>query len=720
MPHTRSNRPPGPSTDHSASEQILEHTQVSASAGPSNSGKTKTVAALAVVLAHGKLALADAVGLGRTCKSLGGIAEAAIVRCVSDIRAGDECEVSLRSARAVKSFARFVARRTERWSVDGIDDDDEGDDEDEGDDRIDDDGDLHRDDDDEASTDDSGEEFHSVASGSSPSSPSPVPPKPAPLRTRRLALYIPPSELLDDFPTTSLLFILTVATTSLAHLHIAYAESLLAHDPRIPRAFTALSSLTHLVLSELGPTGCESVRALRATLEHVEVDFDDAWVESVICASFAKPGNTPTSASAPAPTPAAPTVLPDPVPLLVHSMSTLRTLRASNAIIVTVADKLRYPSVRTLALRLAGVPTVTPLVHAFPGVAELYVYTPFDGCGARAPVTLPPRTQPQSPVPPMGHHRNGKRRVRPPLPDIHATREANLSSQLYSSFPPLACVRGFAPGLYALGLSCAVKRLEIGSLSPPSLGGQEAAAVRRLLADTMPSSVSLSLGRGWWASERRKERTRGRERGLRTIFGSASSGDANAAAWSGVSELVVRVEEPGKWTDVTHDLAAMLLPLANTLTTFVLHWDRTSVPFDRTSSDDDMDDYEFPAASSSTSLSSASAPLSPSGSRTERFARQIAEQMPALRYLLLEIVHDRRRPPYQFNFASPPPSLVDCTGTSNTPAAGMSEDGLRRYERRFWRVDRSEGWLCLDPLSEPAARKLMEAEGLTFEDRVRY
>lgn len=180
-----------------------------------------------------------------------------------------------------------------------------------------------------------------------------------------------------------------------------------------------------------------------------------------------------------------------------------------------------------------------------------------------------------------------------------------------------------------------------------------------------------------------------------------------------------------------NDLAAMLLPLANTLTTFVLHWDRTSVPFDRTASDDDADDYQFPAASSSSSssLSPSSSAVSPSGSRTERFARQIAEQMPALRYLLVEILHDRRRPPYQFNFSSYDSSatLVDSTSQSNSPVAGqwdaswsLSEDGLRRYERRFWRVDRSEGWLCLDPLSEAAARKLMEAEGLTFEDRVRY
>ena len=34
------------------------------------------------------------------------------------------------------------------------------------------------------------------------------------------------------------------------------------------------------------------------------------------------------------------------------------------------------------------------------------------------------------------------------------------------------------------------------------------------------------------------------------------------------------------------DILAMLLPLANTLTTFVLHWDRTSVPFDRIPLDD--------------------------------------------------------------------------------------------------------------------------------------
>ena len=36
----------------------------------------------------------------------------------------------------------------------------------------------------------------------------------------------------------------------------------------------------------------------------------------------------------------------------------------------------------------------------------------------------------------------------------------------------------------------------------------------------------------------------------------------------------------------------MLQPLATTLVTFVLHWDRTSVPFDRVPPDDDEEDSE--------------------------------------------------------------------------------------------------------------------------------
>ena len=525
---------------------------------------SQAIDVLAIVLAHGSLALADAAVLGRICRALEGHREAAIVRCVSDIHAGEANEVRLRSAREVESFARFVARWTERASVDGIDEVAERDDRDEG--AVDDD-DEDEDDDDEGS---SGDEFHSAASGSltlSPPSPStPTCERPV-LRLRRLAFFISPSEFSNTFPTASLLAILSAATATLTHLRVACAESLMAHDPRIPSAFTALSSLSHLVGSELGPTGCETLKALKATLQHIEIDFDDHWVDSVICASIArsaasslvpalpngKSSGLPTPAPTPATTPAAPgssTILPDPVPLLAHSMATLRTLRASNAIIVTVADKLRYPCVRTLALRLAGVPTVTPLVHAFPALTDVYVYTQFDGCGIHGPVPIPPHAHPESPTSPTALHRNGRRRLRPPMPDIHATREVNRTSQLYSSFPPLSCVRGFAPGLYALGLTCAIHRIEIGNMNPPSLGGQEASAVRKLLADTMPASVSLGLGRGWWGSERRKDRPRGRERGLKAIFG-GSDEPGGGGAWAGVSELVVRVEEPGRWRDVT-------------------------------------------------------------------------------------------------------------------------------------------------------------------------
>ncbi|RPD68150.1 hypothetical protein L226DRAFT_576625 [Lentinus tigrinus ALCF2SS1-7] len=101
-----------------------------------------------------------------------------------------------------------------------------------------------------------------------------------------------------------------------------------------------------------------------------------------------------------------------------------------------------------------------------------------------------------------------------------------------------------------------------------------------------------------------------------------------------------------------------------------------------------LDDYQFPPPSQA----SASSP-----SRTERLVLTVTEQMPALRYLLVEIPHDSRPPPYEFTF-----------------------DALRRYERRFWRIDGSEEFLCLDLLSEAAAWTLMDAEGLTFEDRVRY
>ncbi|KAI0686250.1 hypothetical protein C8Q76DRAFT_804000 [Earliella scabrosa] len=556
------------------------------------------------------------------------------------------------------------------------------------------------------------DEFHSVDSGSStPSSTSSFD------RARHLSpltLAIPPDELTDTFPTAALLHILSSARSS-THLHLAYTEPLLAHDPRIASALAALPSITHIVFSQVGPLGCELLQNLQARLEDVQVDFDDTWVASIITASFAKPSpdtivpslpngessGLPTPVPTPATTPAAPAsgILPDPVPLLAHSMGTLKTLRASNAIIVTVADKLRYPFVRTLSLRLAGVPTVTPLVHAFPGVADMYVYTPFDGCGVRAPAPTPP--SPESPTSPTTPTKPRKRRLRPPMPSLDATREANRTSQLYSSFPPLACVRGFAPGLYALGLTCAISRLEVGAVS---VDGREAEAVRKLLVDTSPRSVSVGLSRGWWAP---RTSTKGKEReALRTMFGGDGGGSVEGAdgsdglgsggeAWAGLSELVVRVEEPGRWADVTTDLLAMLLPLTSTLTTFVLHWDRTSVPFDRVPPDDDaLDDIKDSDSSHMRS------------SRAETFVRRIAEQMPLLRYMFIELIHDAP-PPHP---ARPP----------HAPKPFWIPTGTRRVERRYWRVDRSDGWLCLDPLGESAARQVLDAEGLSFEDRVRY
>ncbi|KAI0743154.1 hypothetical protein C8Q80DRAFT_1273697 [Daedaleopsis nitida] len=656
---------------------------------------------------------------------------------------GHQREVSLSSAKGVEDLVRQWAVR----SGEALEDDDDDDDDDEEADEEDDDDRNGADDDEDAGDDDedvegdeddpSDDDFHSAGSGSPTSSvhSSDVPSA----HLRRLILRIPPHELTDAFPTTSLLRILASAR-SLTQLHIAYTDSLLAHDPRIPRVLSALSSLTHLVLSEVGPRGCELLPKLKVRLEEVEVAFDDFWVSSVISASVAKPGSNaivlslpngessglltpvPTPATTPAAGPA--TILPDPVPLLVHSMQSLKALRASNAIIVTVADKLRYPAVRTLALRLAGVPTVTPLVHAFPSVSDIYVYTPYDGCGVR--VSLPPSSalsssspphsppvdsvtvaSPTSPTPPASPtqtHKQKKRQHRSSMPSIHATREANLTSQLYSSFPPLARVRGFTPGLYALGFSCAVDRLEIGSLSAD---GDEAAAVRKVLAEVSPRSLSLGLERGWWDAAtvvRRVGKARGtrswkgKEReGLRTLFGGGSGGGGIAipgesesggalAAGAGLSELTVRVEEPGRWVDVTRDLLALLAPLAGSLTTFVLRWDRTSVPFDRIPQDEDDTDSTG------------------SGAGTEAFAKEIAEQMSCLRYVLFEILHDA-------NTQTP---LASSPSLYSSPSAAFA------VERRFWRIDRSEGWLCLDALGERAARQVMDADGLSFDDRVRY
>ena len=148
----------------------------------------------------------------------------------------------------------------------------------------------------------------------------------------------------------------------------------------------------------------------------------------------------------------------------------------------------------------------------------------------------------------------------------------------------------------------------------------------------------------------------------------------------------------------------MLLPLAGTLTTFVLHWDRTSVPFDRIPHDDGHG-YDDPDGNVSMYPSSSPAPRGSanSPSRTEMFARRIAEQNPALRYALLKILYD--------DPARPPPKPV--VPWSTPPATPLCES-------RFFRIERSEGWLCFDALPAGAAERVMEGAGLSFADRVRY
>lgn len=754
-------------------------------------GSSIAIAALLLVLSQPltfSLSLPDIAILARTCRPLKDPSEKALVKSISvppqtstlgAIAAESAEGVRLSSVAAVEAFAKFLERwsafENEEESDEGTDETDEFEDAEEG---------SAEDGDSEDAT--PSPQAHPSTIRSAEATPS--------LRLRALAIHFYPSQLSSS---ASLVRIFQFCATTLTHLRITYAEPLLAHDREIYRVLASLPHLTSIALHDVGPRGCTLLRDLKAPLEEVQVDFDDDWVLSVICASLSKhtepstlfpalpngdSSGLPTPAPTPATTPAALAVvptLPDPVSLLANSMSTLRTLRASNAIIVTVTDKLRYPSVKSLALRLAGVPTVTPLVHAFPSLTELYVYTPFDGCGLRAPPPLlttapddvaPPVSEPSpsntddsahpaaSPSSPSSP--SSKRRMRPPMPCIHATREANCTSQLYSSFPPLLSVRGFVPGLYALGLTCAVRRLEIGSLTPPSEGAEEARGVRRLLADMMPTSVTIGLGRGWWAPGKMKVRERektaakgspakvekgkaeaetaraakwkGKERdtgrdGLRSIFGGDGADDAG---WAGVSELVLRVEEPGRWEHVTvsavgrygaararvrsgkltfcvrwqRDILAMLLPLANTLTTFVLHWDRTSVPFDRIPLDDDQEEEDGGTPGHAPHSDSART------SRGEAFARRIAEQLPLLRYTFIEILHDEG------------PNLVPASGKAPQPSPALTLQpwGTRRSERRFFRVDRTEGWLCLDPLSAGVAEKVMAGAGLSFSDRVRY
>ena len=68
------------------------------------------------------------------------------------------------------------------------------------------------------------------------------------------------------------------------------------------------------------------------------------------------------------------------------------------------------------------------------------------------------------------------------------------------------------------------------------------------------------------------------------------------------------------------NLLKMLRPLAKTLMTFVLHWNRTSIPFDRVLPDDGLEDLLKDPALSRTRTS-----------RAETFAHRVAEQMPFLR-----------------------------------------------------------------------------------------
>ncbi|OSD00796.1 hypothetical protein PYCCODRAFT_1370634 [Trametes coccinea BRFM310] len=573
------------------------------------------------------------------------------------------------------------------------------------------------------------------------SSPTPIPPSLPPIsrprpRPRALTLAIPPSELNPNFPAHALTHLLYASAPSITHLRLDHAESLLAHDPAIPRALASLTSLTHLSISALGPCACKLVRDLTCALQHAELNFDDAWVASLgsaLSSSSSHPSTIvpdlptgqssglPTPAPTPATTPAAPALtahhlLPDPVSLLAHSMSSLRALRASNALIITVADTVRYPAVRTLALRIAGVPTVTPLVHAFPAVTDLYVYTPYDGCGVRPIVPALASSQSQ--------HGDHSSHSCAPLPSIAAARHANRTSQLYSSFPPLSRLRGFPAGLYALGLTCSVRHLDIGAVAPPlglSTGAEaETEMVRRVLADTRPLSVSLTFGRGWWLPQARdagsSHRRRQEREALRAMFDVRETESASAAAsgWAGVKELVLRIEEVGRWKDVTRDLAAMLKPLADTLVTLALRWDRTSVPFDRAPPDDDDDaEHEHDVGLDPASPGPASARRSPTltpalHERTETFARRLADELHALRYVCVEIERDAPRVP---------PSRTSSGHSQQTSAQAP------RTERRFWRVER-EGedgrWLCLDPLDEAKGRKVLDADRLSLEDVVRY
>ncbi|KAI0650978.1 hypothetical protein C8Q79DRAFT_996585 [Trametes meyenii] len=670
--------------------------------------------------------------------------------------------------------------------------------------------------DDESSSDDEDDDgYKSAGSGTvptsptEPSSPTSAPPSPSvpvaphhrhlpthPSRLHSLTIALPPAALVppspsatpqdSPVPTHALAAILTACATSLTHLRLSHTDALLAPDHSsttspLVRALARLSALTHLSVSDVGPLGCALLRSLTCELEEAEVHFDETWAACALASAptpatdidsgigRAGAGSTvvgtivpalpngessglPTPAPTPAITPAAMAhahpphshlaldLRPDPVPLLAHSARTLRTLRASNAALTSVEDALRYSAVRDLSLRLVGAPAIAPLVHAFPKVRDLYVYTPFDGCGAQ---TI----------------KDGKWGWGEDA--LEATRVANRAAQVYSAFAPLERVRGFARGLYALGLACPVKHLEIGAIEPPLGFGlglrqekgkgrersvDEVGMVRRVLADVRPMSLGVGLGCGWWVSDDAftvgASATASRAKDtLRALFDPGEEASA-CPGWNGVKELVVRVEEPGRWRDVTREISALLKPLSSALSTFVMHWDRTSVPFDRLPQEDFDDPGDSPEDTwhrlpPSSSVPSASTPATHiSDLRTEGLARRLAEDMPALRYVCLELMYDA--PPTACDGAASLPSsrstrpIEACKSDPTLPRPSsltqlradvwLEAPPLPAAHRYFWRVDREgdERWLCLDWLGETRGRKVLDAAGLAFEDGVRY
>lgn len=181
----------------------------------------------------------------------------------------------------------------------------------------------------------------------------------------------------------------------------------------------------------------------------------------------------------------------------------------------------------------------------------------------------------------------------------------------------------------------------------------------------------------------------------------------------------------------------MLTPLADALTTFVLRWDRTSVPFDRVPPDEDE-----PQQTAS----------GPAWLRTEALARQLADDLPALRYVCAEVVRDAPTPvsrtpsgggtpraPRSIWSAEARDGVAEAVagalkgksplGSPALAAKASYATGPPRIavERRFWRIERpaigeegKPGWLCLDALDKEMGARVLRDEGLGFEDRVRY